>query len=68
MKISPNPDFMPILFMILYMYKAPGQGQITLVDISLLVTERINYFNHSVKSHYDILKFKGNTDQKSPFL
>ena len=33
---------------ILYMYIAQGQGQITQEDKSLIVTKRVNYFDHTL--------------------
>ena len=52
-------------YKILYMYIAQGQGQITLGDKILIVTERVCYFEHKIVSfshwfliHYEKLNFQ----------
>ena len=53
--------------MILYMYIAPGQGQITSDDKISKQILSFCYFDHFVKLHHDTLSSKGTGGQK-PFL
>ena len=53
--------------MILYMYVALGQGQITSDDKIFKLIYSFCYFDHFVKSHHDTPNSKGTRGQK-PFL
>ena len=54
--------------MILYMYIAPGQGQITSDDNISMLIKSFCYFNHFLKFHHDTPNSKEMGGQKPFFV